>query len=351
VNRRRITIGLSSLSGVAVVTAGAMSMFSSGGSANAVDLHSTPLAAVTGSGAATRQAGSAQADTTETIASPAAPAQGSTPAVPAQTQSVHGSGLFDFTKRAGQVDLTMANGGMQEVLTPTTVWVRSTSQGATPSAKNWTGMSTDKMSDGNVVTGGATDPDLVFAMLGGTQPDVRYIGQDQVRGVPVAHYQGTLDLQQAAAALPATTPAVATAAETDTGMGNTPIADAAAKKALSNAAQEFTTPKVPFDVYLDAQGRVRRFVGTFSIAKGPNKQVAQVTSATELFGFGTPVTVVTPSVAPTQNVAPAASGTAGAKGAKGATSANPDSTAAKGEAGHHSTTPSEHSPSPGRAHK
>ena len=37
----------------------------------------------------------------------------------------------------------------------------------------------------------------MFAMLGGVQPGVREVGQDPVRGVPVVHYQGTLDLAQA----------------------------------------------------------------------------------------------------------------------------------------------------------
>lgn len=309
-NRRRIAIGVSSVSGLAVVAAGAMSMFGSGGSANAVDLHASPAAAVAGSAEATQRAETAQADTVVTVASPAIPAQGKTPAKPAQTLTMHGSGLFDLGKQVGSLDLTVPTGTLNEVLTPSTLWVRRGAIPATPTAaalpaSPWSQTATANASDGEVISGGATEPSLVFAMLGGVQPGVLEVGQDVVRGVPVAHYQGTLDLGKAAAAL--------------TG----PDA-AASKQALTNAAHAFLTTRVPFDVYLDARGRVRRFVASFSFSEGgASKPVAQVTSATELFAFGTPVTVVLPKAPAPAQTTP----------------------------GHHSTTPSAHPTSPTRAHK
>lgn len=309
-NRRRIAIGVSSVSGLAVVAAAAMSMFGSGGSADAVDLHASPAAAVAGSAAATRQAQTAQADTVVTVASPAIPAQGKAPAQPAQTQTMHGSGLFDLGKQVGSLDLTAPTRTLKEVLTPSTVWVRRVAAPATQTAaavpaSAWSQTATANVSDGDVISGGATGPSLVFAMLGGVQPGVREVGQDVVRGVPVAHYQGTLDLAKSAAAL-------------------TGADSAAAKQALTNAAHAFLTTEVPFDVYLDAQGRVRRFVASFSFSEGgASKAVVQVTSATELFGFGTPVTVVTPAAPAPARTAPR----------------------------HRSAIPSAHPTSPTRAHK
>lgn len=287
-NRRRIAIGVSSVSGLAVVAAGAMNMFGSGSSASAVDLHASPAAAVSDSAGATRQTGSAQADTVVTVATAAVPAKGKTRATPAQSVTMHGSGLFDFDRQVGSLDLTMPAGTLNEVLTPSMVWVRRAATAATPTAaaipaSPWSQTPTAKAADGDVISGGATDPSVVFAMLGGVQPGVEEVGQDVVRGVPVAHYQGTLDLAKAAAAL-------------------TDPASAAQKQALTNAARAFRTTKVPFDAYLDAQGRLRRFVATFSfVGGGASKPVAQVTSATELFAFGTPVTVgpATPAPAPT----------------------------------------------------
>ncbi|MEZ0113667.1 hypothetical protein ABH920_007701 [Catenulispora sp. EB89] len=333
-NRRRIAIGVSSVSGLAVVAAGAMSMFGSGGSANAVDLHATPVAAVTGAAGVTAGAGTAQTDTVVTVANPAVPAQGKTPAVAPQTLTMHGAGLFDFTKQVGSVGLTVPTGALDEVLTPATVYVRRSATAATATAaavpaSAWSRTATAEVPDGDVISGGVTDPALIFAMLGGVQPGVREVGQEVVRGVPVVHYQGTLDLAQAASALTGPASAKGAAAE---------AADAVAdKQALTNAAHAFTTTKVPFDAYLDAQGRLRRFVATFSFLEGgPTKPVAQVTSATELYGFGTPVTVAAPKTTPATTPA---------------TTSPTTPAPAESTPGHRATTPSAHPTSPTRSHK
>jgi hypothetical protein len=300
VNRRRIAIGVSSVSGLAVIAVSVMNMFSSGNPANAVDLHTTPIAAVTAAGGVTDRAGSAQVDSLLTMTTPAVPAEGKKPAAPAKTATMHGTGQYDFGKQSGTINLTLGNGALEEVLTPAALYMRSAAAptAATP-AKPWTRVEADKSSDGNLVSGGAVSPALAFAMLAATEPGVKSVGQDKVRGVPVAHYQGTLDLRQAASAPdsalnsalnPALNPEAGTASK-----GLRPEDAAAVKKALANAARAFATTKVPFDAYLDEQGRLRRFVAVFSFAiPGPAKSVVQVTSATELFGFGTPVAVATP---------------------------------------------------------
>lgn len=278
-NRRRIAIGVSSVSGLAVIAAGALNMFSAGSSAQAVNLHATPVAAVNATGAATGNAGSAQVDTLLTMSTPAIPARGKNPAVPAKSATMHGTGSFDFASGRGRIDLAVPNApdsGAEEVLTPSALYIRTTAAPPTAAttAKGWQEVEIAKSPDGGVVSAGAIDPELVFAMLAGTDPGAKYVGQDEVRGVPVAHYQGTLDLQQAAG-----------------------VAGAAAKQALTNAARALS-PKVPFDAYLDAQGRLRRFVAQFGykVPASPDT-VVNVTSATELFGFGTPVDVTVPSVA------------------------------------------------------
>lgn len=298
-NRRRIAIGVSSVSGLAVVAAGAMSLFGSGGSARAVDLHATPVAAVSGAVGPTGQAGTAQVDTVVTVVSPAYEK------TPAGELTMHGSGLYDFGKQIGSIDVSVPpQATLSEVFTPSTLYTRSASDSA------WRYTPTTKLSDGGLISGGATGPSLVFAMLGGVQPGVREVGQDVVRGVPVAHYQGTLDLAQAANAAKA----------------------GAEKQVLLNAAHTFTTPKVPFDAYLDGRGRLRRFVATVSFRPNPKTtQVDQATTAEEFYGFGTPVAIAVP-----KDAQPAFS-TAGA--------VHPAA------AQHHATTPSAHSTSPTRSHK
>ena len=106
---------------------------------------------------------------------------------------------------------------------------------------------------------------------------------------------------------------------------------AATRQALGNAARAFLTTKVPFDAYLDAQGRLRRFVATFSFLEGgPTKPVGQATSATEFYGFGTPVAIAKPTV----TAAPAPSAPSAPQGTPG-----------------RRATPSAHPTSPTRSHK
>ena len=296
-NRRRIAIGVSSVSGLAVVAAGALGVFGSGGAAKAVDLHAAPAAAVSGAAGVTGLAGTAQVDTVETVTTPAVPAHDKTPATPAQTEYLHGTGQVDLDRHTAAIDLTVPCVTLNEVLTPTTVYLRRAAVAATPTspavpASPWSSTATAKVADGDLISGGAIEPAVVFALLGGVESGVHEVGQDVVRGVPVAHYQGTIDLGQAMAALSG--PASAKTAG---------AADAAAEKqALANASRVFTTTSVPFDAYLDGRGRLRRFVAGFAfVANLKTKQVDQVTSATELYGFGAPATVVIP-----KNAVPAA---------------------------------------------
>lgn len=291
-NRRRIVIGVSAVSGIAALSAGAALSLTGSGGAKGVDLKVSPIAAVRAAAGATEKAQTAQVDTVVTMTTPAVPAKGATPATAAKTTTMQGSGLFDFGRRIGKIDLTVAGGGLQEVLTPASLYLRTAPPAAqaaggptTTSGKGWERVDIGRLSDGNLVSGGSTDPVMALAMLGGASPDVKYVGQDVVRDTPVAHYQGTLDLADAA-----------NASVTARDSASASAADAADKKALTNASRAFLTTKVPFDVYLDSDGRLRRFVARFSFAvPGPGKVAAEVTSSTELFAFGIPVGVSTPS--------------------------------------------------------
>ena len=286
--RRRVAV-VSSAAGAVLVVAGvatALGVAGADGSAGqVVHLKAEPTAAVRAAGSATAKAGTAQVDTVVTMTTPAVAAHGKTLAQPRRTVTMHGTGLFDFAKELGRVDVSTAEGGLQEVLTPATLYVRNASMSAdgSLSGQGWQRFDIGRLGDGNLVSGGSTDPAMAVALLGGATPDVRYVGPDTVRGAAVAHYEGTLDLVDAASA------AAAPAGDADA---------AAAKKALVKAAHAFTTTRIPFDAYLDAQGRLRRFVARFQFAM-PNAgdAVAQVTSATELYGFGVHVAESVP-VAP-----------------------------------------------------
>lgn len=83
------------------------------------------------------------------------------------------------------------------------------------------------------------------------------------------HYRGTTDIGRAAGS-----------------------ASPEARGALEAAAKGFSTDTVPFDAYLDEEGRLRKVRHRFTYV---NNGVIDVSSTTLLYGFGTPVTVVLPA--------------------------------------------------------
>ncbi len=142
-------------------------------------------------------------------------------------------------------------------------------RGAGVPADKWVRVDTASLSDGNLVTGGATDPLAAAELLRGAR-EVTYQGEERLDGVMVRHYRGTTDIGTAAgAASPRTRPA------------------------LVAAEQGFTTDAVPFDAYLDEDGRLRKVRQWFRFANGA-PEGASVTSTTELSDFGTKVAVQLP---------------------------------------------------------
>lgn len=278
-NRRRIALGISAVGGVAALAAGISSIAFSTTPAP-VRLGLDPVGAVRAAGTATAESGTAQVDTVVTKSMPAVPAKGTVAGAAAMTTTTHGAGLFDFGRQIGEVNLTTDKGQLQEVLTPSSLFLRAggPAEAGLPAGKGWSRFDVGRLPDGNLVIGGSPAPAMTFAMLAGVAADVKYVGQDDVRDTAVAHYQGTIDLAEAASA-PVPT-------------GN--AAAAADKKALTNASHAFTT-QIPFDAYLDGQGRLRRFVARFEFTvPGPAHTRAEVTSATELYSFGVPVDVTVP---------------------------------------------------------
>lgn len=137
-------------------------------------------------------------------------------------------------------------------------------------ADKWVRVETGTLSDGNLVTGGVTDPYTAAEVLRGTRR-ASYVGRTELAGVPVRHYRGTADLARAARYAPADV-----------------------RKSLAAAAKGFATAQVPFDAYLDDQGRLRKLRQRFSFVNGRQKTPVAVTSTTLLYDFGAPAVVALP---------------------------------------------------------
>ncbi|MFG2531538.1 hypothetical protein [Streptomyces sp. NPDC048516] len=190
--------------------------------------------------------------------------------------AIRGTGGYDFATSTGRLRVVLPDpagrtgGGHQpvtEILAPGALFMKN--RGAGVPADKWVRVYTASLSDGNLVTGGATDPLAAAELLRGAR-EVTYQGEERLDGVRVRHYRGTTDIQAAARE-----------------------ASARTRPALVAAEQGFTTDAVPFEAYLDEEGRLRKVRQWFRYANGAPKG-ASVTSTTELSDFGTKVAVRLP---------------------------------------------------------
>ena len=257
-----------SRAGCATLAAGCALAAASGCSSpgTAVTVAADPVAAVRQAGSASGHIGTAAIATSVTMT-----ADG-------KTEQFSGTGSYDFTKQVGSIILTVppdvsAHGTLDEIVTPSTLYMRPDGD-----TGKWVKVDSAKLADGDLISAGYTSPALAFAMLAGAGAaggSVGYAGQDTVYNVPVAHYTGTLNLAAAAAA-----------------------ASAPVNTALADASRSFSKQSVPFDVYLDAQGRVLRFIAHFEFpAPAPQKGEVSIVSSTDLYDIGKPVTASAPATA------------------------------------------------------
>ncbi|MGV9312820.1 hypothetical protein ACWDR0_11560 [Streptomyces sp. NPDC003691] len=188
--------------------------------------------------------------------------------------TIQGEGGYDFRHRMARLTVVLPRDPagaeehrpVTELLTPGALYMKN--RGAGVPADKWVRIDTTTLADGNLVTGGATDPLAAAELLRGVRK-AELVGRERFAGTTVRHFRGTADIAYAARR-----------------------ARPHARGALAAAAKGFTTTTVPFDAYVDEAGRLRKVRHRFSFSNG-TASVA-VTSTTVLFGFGTPVTVRLP---------------------------------------------------------
>lgn len=262
-------------------------LLTSGCSSSGVPVASDPAAAVSDAVAAAAKIHTAQVETSTTMS------------VDGASQVFTGSGAFDFDTKIGYISLQepKADSPLEEVITPAVLYMREQIQSAKPTGSasgKWRWVDATKLPDGDLISAGCTSPVFDFALLRGVSAQtVKYAGQSSVNGTAVAHYTGTLDLVAAA------------------GLAAEPI-----KTELLAAAHSFSQQDVAFDAYLDAQGELRRVTARFSFrAAPPAHGLVQITSITDLFSLGSPVTVSAPPATDLASPLPAAASAGAAAGA------------------------------------
>jgi hypothetical protein len=200
--------------------------------------------------------------------------------------TIRGHGEFDYTRRLGRLRIVLprdASGTVKhrpitEILTPGALYMKDRGAGVPPD--KWVRVNTAELADGNLVTGGATDPLSAAELLSGAE-HVTYVGTARAAddGVIVRHYRGTTDIGRAARA-----------------------ASPYARPRLLAAARGFAEDTVRFDAYLDDRGRLRRVRHRFTLSTvgGSGEAVGaprttEVVSTTELYGYGAGVKVTLPA--------------------------------------------------------
>jgi hypothetical protein len=160
--------------------------------------------------------------------------------------TITGTGGFDYARRRGQLTLELPKDAagaeehkpITELLTPGALYMKN--RGAGVPAGKWVRVDTTRLADGNLVTGGATEPLAAADLLRGAR-QVTLVGDETRGGVRVRHYRGTADIARAARAAPV-----------------------AARGPLEAAAKGFPVTRVPFDAWLDSAGRLRELSQRFT---------------------------------------------------------------------------------------
>lgn len=195
--------------------------------------------------------------------------------------TIEGKGAFDFVRRTGRIRVALPSGAdgarpgehrpVTELIAPGALYMKNRGAGVPPD--KWVRVETDSLSDGNLVTGGATDPVSAAELLRGARR-IAYEGVTELDGERVWHFSGAVDMEAAAEAAPPH-----------------------ARRQLRAAEKGFSGNEVPFDAYLDGQQRLRKVQHRFTFAGGPKGggEGIAVTSTTSLDGFGTRVRVVMPA--------------------------------------------------------
>lgn len=194
-----------------------------------------------------------------------------------ESLTLTGSGAFDFAKRVGTMHSSFPNpsGGelaIDMVLTEATIYLKSDAFAAF-AGKPWISVDLKTALGGNFSQLGTSDPSQGLAFLQGAK-EVTLVGKEDVRGVSSSHYRATIDL----------------------GAALTKLSGGAKEAATKLEGVVEDAHALPIDVWVDGQNRVTRTVMTMRTKPTAATEGKATTSkvSTELYDYGTPLTVTIP---------------------------------------------------------
>jgi hypothetical protein len=126
------------------------------------------------------------------------------------------------------------------------------------------------------LTGGQADPTGSLGMLYGLV-DVKDLGADTIEGEPATHYRATFDLSKALREIPA-------------------ARRAALQQAIDGLEKQTggTLPQMPFDVWIDAKGYLKKFGYQLDVPAGTGQTSGSFAMTITLSDVGAPVDIQPP---------------------------------------------------------
>lgn len=246
----------------AALTACGGSSGESGGSSGGDAL--APAAAVRAAAASSTEGGSSKFALT------------STTVVQGKPLEIRGTGAFDYAAKEGSLELTLPMGTVEQRVLDGNVYLALSQQPGT-----FYELSLAEVQGTSL--GGSTDPSASFASLQAVTDDVEEVGEEEVRGEDTTHYRGTLDVEKALETL-----------------------GGAAKQVAEATLGRAGVDTVPFDAWVDDDGRLRKYVQVLEVPAGPTTggQPVESTTTLELFDYGTDVDVRKPPAGTIKDGAP-----------------------------------------------
>ncbi len=209
----------------------------------------------------------------------------------AQQFTMTGAGAYDYARHVGTMTLSLQGEEVPQELSgyeirfiKQTIYMKFPAAFAriVPGLKTWVRMDpkdfASQQSGGFPGLGSLTnqDPTATLAFIQGAE-DVKSVGLERVRDAQTTHFTLTVDLKKAAQALPE--------------VARAGVGDLVSKAGLV---------KLPMDLWIDDQGRVRRTTITMDLSKvaagaTPASALGLMELTTELFDFGIDVAVTAPA--------------------------------------------------------
>ena len=201
---------------------------------------------------------------------------------PAPMMGMTGGGATDFSGKASVLSMEMSEMGTMEVRqVGDVVYAKMPEEFAAqmPGGKPWLKMNVEEAygGSGQMQGGAVSDPTRQLEYLRGVSDSVEKIGNQKVRGVQTARYEATIDMKKLV--------------EEQGGEAGEKYEDAIRRTGME---------KLPVEIWIDDQNRVRRYVMDMSMSAAQDASGAsrsgemRMRIAAEYYDFGTPVNVQAP---------------------------------------------------------